>query len=183
MRHESETESQTESEHLWHSHLACSELISVALLLTLSLSSLDAYFLVIFFQSCQILTGLGELALLHALPDVPMHKRALRIHQVELMIDAREDLGDGCGVADHANSPHDLGQIAARHHSRWLVIDSALEAGGAPVDKLDGALCLDCCNRCIHVLGDDVTTVHETTSHVLAVARIALHIHGCRLKD
>ena len=36
------------------------------------------------------------------------------------------------GVGDHAASTHDLGQIASRHDRRWLIIDAALEASGAP---------------------------------------------------
>ena len=36
------------------------------------------------------------------------------------------------GVGDHAAGTHDLGQIATGHHGRWLIIDAALEASGAP---------------------------------------------------
>ena len=36
------------------------------------------------------------------------------------------------GVGDHAAGAHDLGQVAARHHSGWLVVDATLEARGAP---------------------------------------------------
>ena len=36
------------------------------------------------------------------------------------------------GVRDHAAGTHDLGQIATRHDGRWLIIDAALEASGAP---------------------------------------------------
>ena len=36
------------------------------------------------------------------------------------------------GVGDHAAGAHDLGQVAAWHHSGWLVVDAALEARGAP---------------------------------------------------
>ena len=36
------------------------------------------------------------------------------------------------GIGDHAACAHDLGQITARHHSWWLIIDATLEASGAP---------------------------------------------------
>merc|ERR1712188_128219 len=119
---------------------ARSELITVSLLLTFALSSLDADFFVILLKSCQILTCLRELSLFHALSDIPVHERALRVHQVELVVNAREHLGDGRGVADHAHSAHDLGQVTSRDNCWWLIVDATLEASGAPVDKLDGTL-------------------------------------------
>merc|ERR1740130_798157 len=137
-------------------HVMCSELIAVALLLALALSSLDPRFLVVLLQSRQVLACLRELAFLHALPDIPMHKRTLGVHQVKLVVDAGEDLSDGCGVTDHADSTHDLGQVAAGYHSRRLIIDAALEPCWAPIHKLDGAFGLDRCNRCVHILGYDV---------------------------
>merc|ERR1712014_135886 len=121
-----------------------SELIAIALFL--ALAGLDANLLVVFFQRCQILPGLRKLALFHPFSDIPVHKGALRVHQIELMVDAREDLSDRCGVADHAASAHDLGQVATRDHSRWLVVDSAFKAGGTPVNKLNGAFGLDSCH-------------------------------------
>merc|ERR1719376_1460487 len=63
-----------------------------------------------------------------------------------------------------------------------LVVDAALEASGAPVDELDGALGLDGGDSGVDVLGDNVTTVHEAAGHVLAVARVALGHHGGRLE-
>lgn len=71
-----------------------------------------------------------------ALLSSPVHKGALGIHQVELVVQAGEDLGDGSGVGDHAHCALHLGQVAAGHHSRGLVVDAALEAGGAPVHEL-----------------------------------------------
>merc|ERR1712238_239700 len=95
----------------------------------------------------------------------------------------REDLRDGRGVTDHATCPHDLGQVTARHDRRRLVVDAALESRGAPVNELDGALGLDRRDRRVHVLGDDVATVHHATSHVLAMTGITLHEHRRRLED
>mmetsp|Transcript_76367 Transcript_76367/g.172666 ORF Transcript_76367/g.172666 Transcript_76367/m.172666 type:complete len:213 (-) Transcript_76367:300-938(-) len=112
-----------------------------------------------------------------------MHERALGVHQVKLVIDAGEDLRDGSGVADHAAGAHDLGEITTWHHRRRLVVDAALEARGAPVDELDRALRLDGGHGCVHVLGHDVAAVHHAAGHVLAMARVALHVHGRGLED
>ncbi len=47
-------------------------------------------------------------------------------------------------------------------------VRSYLETGGAPVDKLDGALRLDGGNGRVHVLGHDVAAVQQAARHVLA---------------
>merc|ERR1712182_167752 len=85
-----------------------------------------------------------------------MDERTLRVHQIKLMVDAREDLRNCSGVADHAHCPHDLGKVTTRHNGWWLVVDTTLEASRGPVNKLDRSLRLDCCNCGVHVLGDDV---------------------------
>jgi len=72
-----------------------------------------------------------------------VHEGTLGVHQVELVVNAREDLGDGGTVGDHAHSTHDLSQITTGNHGRGLVVDTALEPGGGPVDELDGAFSLD----------------------------------------
>merc|ERR1712176_825449 len=159
------------------------ELITIALLFALALRSLNANLFVIFFQSSQIFTGLAELALFHAFANIPMDKCSLAVHQVKLVVDAREHLSDGCRIADHAASAHHFGQISAWHHGRWLVVDATFEPSGAPVHKLDRTLCLDRRNRSVHILGHNVTAVHHAVRHVLSMARIALHEHRCWLKD
>lgn len=58
---------------------------------------------------------------------------------------------------------------------RGLVADTKLEASRAPVDELDGALCLEGSHSGVSVLGDDVTTVQQAGGHVLAVPGVALH--------
>ena len=58
----------------------------------------------------------------------------------------------------HAASTHDLRQITAGHHGRWLVVDTTLEASGAPVHKLDGTLGLDGGNCGVHILRHDIAT-------------------------
>ena len=65
-----------------------------------------------------------------------------------------------------------LGKITTGHNGRRLVVDAALEAGGAPVHKLDGALGLDGGNSSVEILGDDITTIHQTARHILIVTRI-----------
>ena len=48
------------------------------------------------------------------LTDVPVDEGTLRVHEIELVVDAREHLSDGGGVRDHADRAHDLGEGAAR---------------------------------------------------------------------
>ena len=95
------------------------------------------------------------------------------------MVQAGPGLGDGGGVGQHADGALHLGQVAAGHHGRRLVVDAHLEAGRTPVDELDGPLGLDGCDGGVDVLGDDVAAVQHAAGHVLAVARVALdHLVG-----
>merc|ERR1712078_785457 len=148
-------------------------LVLLALLLALALGRLSADLLVVLLEGGKVLAGLGELALLHALADVPVDERTLGVHEVELVVDARVELGDGGRVGHHRDGAHDLGEVATGDDGGWPVVDAALEAGGAPVDELDGALRLDGGDGRVDILRDDITTVHEAARHVLAVARIA----------
>lgn len=112
-----------------------------------------------------------------------MNECSLGVHEIELVIDSREDLSNGSGVGDHADGSHDLGKITTWHDSGWLIVDAALEASWAPVDELDGSLGLDGGDGGIDILGDDITSVHEAAGHVFAVTRIALGHHGSRLES
>jgi len=107
---------------------------------------------------------------------------SLGLHQVEFVVDAGEHLCDGGGVGNHAYRAHDFSQVSSRDDGWRLLVDAALEAGRAPVDELDGALGLDGRDCGVHVLGDDVTAVHQAASHVFAVARVALGHHSCWLE-
>merc|ERR1719487_1258661 len=158
------------------------ELITVSLLLTFTLGGLDSDLLVILLEGSQILTSLGELTLLHTLTDVPVDEGTLGVHQVELVVDAAEDLSNRGGVADHAHSAHNLGQVTTRNNGGGLVVDAALEPGGGPVDELDGTLRLDGGHGGVHVLRDNITTVHHAARHVLSVAGVALDHHARRLE-
>merc|ERR550539_591471 len=131
--------------------------------------------LVVLLESSEVLPGLGELSLLHALPDVPMDEGPLGVHQVELVVQPSPSLSDGGGVGEHADSSWGFGQIPSRDDGWRLVVDANLEAGGTPVNELDAPLGLDGRDGGIDVLGDDITSVEETAGHVLAMARVALH--------
>merc|ERR550539_295774 len=131
--------------------------------------------LVVLLESSEVLPGLGELSLLHALPDVPMDEGPLGVHQVELVVQPSPSLSDGGGVGEHADSSWGFGQIPSRDDGWRLVVDANLEAGGTPVNELDAPLGLDGGDGRIDVLGDDITSVEETAGHILAMARVALH--------
>jgi len=107
-----------------------------------------------------------------------MDEGTLGVHEIELVIDSGEDLSDGSGVGDHADGSHDLGEITTWDNGWWLVVDTALETGWAPVDELDGSLGLDGGDGGVDILGDDITSVHEAAGHVFTVARVALGHHG-----
>jgi len=107
-----------------------------------------------------------------------VNEGSLGVHKIELVVNSGEDLSDSSGVGDHADGAHDLGEVTTGHNSGGLVVDSALEASGAPVDELDGSLGLDGGNSGVDVLGDDVTSVHEAASHVLSVSGVTLGHHG-----
>merc|ERR1739848_208119 len=117
--------------------------MAVPLLLTLALGCLNANFLVVLLQCRKVLTRLRELTLPRALTNIVVHEGALRVHEVKLVVDAREDLRNSRGVAHHAHRTHHLRQVATRHHGWRLVVDAALEARGAPIHELHRALCLD----------------------------------------
>jgi len=147
-------------------------------LLTFTFSGLDTDLFVILLESGKILTGLGELSLFHTFTDVPMDESTLGVHKIELVVNAGEDLCDSSGVGDHADGAHNLGEITTGNDGRGLVVDSALETGGAPVDELDGPLGLDGGDGGVDILGDDITSVHKAACHVLSVAGVALGHHG-----
>merc|ERR1712023_121558 len=135
-------------------------LILLTLLLALTLHGLGTNLLVILLKGSKILTTLGEFTLLHTFSEIPVDEGTLGVHQVELVVNASEDLSHGGGIGDHTASTLDLGKVTTRHNSWWLVVDTALEASWAPVDELDGTLGLDGGNGSVHVLGDNVSTVH-----------------------
>ena len=152
-------------------------LIQSSFFLTFSLGGLNSDLFVVLLKGSQILSCLGELSFLHTLTDVPMDEGSLGVHEIELVVESAEHLGNGGGVGDHAASSHDLGEITSGHDCGRLVVDSDLEASGAPVDELDGPLGLDGGNGSVDILGDDISSVHHAASHVLSVSGVALGHH------
>jgi len=134
-------------------------------------------FFVILLEGSKIFSGLREFTFFHTFSDVPVDEGSLGVHEIELVINAREDFSNGSGVGDHADSTLDFGKITTRNNSGGLVVDTALEASGAPVDELDGSLGLDGGNSSVDILGDNISSVHHAASHVLAVTRVALGHH------
>merc|ERR1719242_2343217 len=143
--------------------------------LSFGLKAVHADLLVVLLKSSHVLSGLGELSLLHALSDVPVDEGTLGVHQVELVVKSGPRLCNGGRVAEHADGPLHLGEVASRHHGGRLVVDTHLEACGTPVDELDGPLGLDRGNGRVDVLGYDVSPVEHAAGHVLAVPGVALH--------
>lgn len=70
------------------------------------------------------------------------------------------------------HSTIDLGQITVWNHLRRLVADTDLESSRAPVDKLDGTLRLQGCNRTMNILRNDIATVEQARGHVFSIPRI-----------
>merc|ERR1719350_92580 len=159
------------------------ELITISFFLSFTFGGLDTDFLVILLEGGQILTSLGELTFFHTLTDVPMDEGTLGVHEIELVIATGEDLSDSGRVGDHADCTHDLGQITTRNNGRRLVVDTALETSGGPVDELDGTLGLDGSDGCVDILWHNITTVHHAAGHVLSVTRVTLDHHCCRFED
>ena len=163
--------------------LRCKAMRSVLLLIfAFAFSGLSADLLVIFLKGSKILTSLGEFSFLHTFTDIPVDEGTLGVHEIELVVDTAEGLGDSGRVGNHAARAHDLGKISTWNDSWWLVVDAALEASWAPVNELNGALGLDGGDRGVDVLWHDITTVHQAARHVFTVARIALGKHGSWLE-
>lgn len=75
----------------------------------------------------------------------------------------------------YIHGPVDLSEVTVGHLLRGLEADTKLEASGAPVDELDGALGLEGGDSSVGILGNDITTVQQTSGHVLAVTGVTLH--------
>merc|ERR1719239_1281809 len=144
-----------------------------------SIDRVETDLLVVLLESSEVLPGLGELSLLHALPDVPVDEGPLGVHQVELVVQPGPGLSDGGGVGEHADSSGNLSQVTSGDDSWRLVVDANLEASGAPVHKLDAPLGLDGGNGGVDILWNHVAPVEHTAGHVLAVTGVALdHLVG-----
>lgn len=124
-----------------------------------------------------------------------MDESPLRIHEIKLVIQTGPSLLDGRGVAEHTDSPLQLGQISIGHDGWRLIIDADLESSWAPINELDSSLRLDERDGRVDVLnttgdqlstrvylGNDVTTIEEAAGHVLAITRIAFDHLTSRLE-
>jgi len=139
----------------------------------------DSDLFVVLLQSSQIFSGLREFSLFHTFTDIPVNEGSLGVHKIELVVKSSPGFGNSGGVAQHANSSLDLGQISAWNDGWWLVIDTDLETGWAPVNKLNGSLGLDGGDSGVDVLWDNVTSVQHAAGHVLTVSWITLdHLVG-----
>jgi len=95
------------------------------------------------------------------------------------VVKSSPSFGDSGGVAQHANSSLDLGQVSTWNDGWWLVVNTDLETGWAPVNKLDGSLGFDGGNSRVDVFWHDITSVEEAARHVFTVSWIALdHLVG-----
>jgi hypothetical protein len=111
-----------------------------------------------------------------------VNEGTLGVHKVEFVVKTGEYFGDGGTVGNHAYGALYLGQVTSWNNSWWLVVDTALEPGWAPVNELDGTLGLDGGNGGVNVLWHNITTVHQAARHVLSVAWVALGHGGGRLE-
>jgi hypothetical protein len=98
----------------------------------------------------------------------------LRVEQVELAVEARPSGSDGGSVGEHAEGARDLGEISSGNVGGRFVANSELETGRAPINELNGTLGLDLSDGRVDVLGDDISSVEKSASHVLSLTRIAL---------
>jgi len=72
------------------------------------------------------------------------------------------------------HSTVDLGQVAVRHKLRRLEANAQLETRRAPVHELDSSLGFEGGYSGMGVARDDVATVEQASSHILAIARVTL---------
>jgi hypothetical protein len=93
------------------------------------------------------------------------------------MIESGENFSDGCWVTDHTYGSHDFSKITSWYNCWWLIVDTDLESGWAPVYELDGSLGLDCSNWSINILWNDITSVEHWASHIFTVTWITFGHH------
>ena len=106
--------------------------------------------------------------------DLPVDKSSLGVHQIKLVIKSCPSFSNGGRVGEHADSSLDFGEITTGHDSWRLVVDAYFETSWAPVDKLNGSLCLDIRDRRVYVLWNNITSEEQAAGHVLAMSRITL---------
>ena len=60
--------------------------------------------------------------------------------------------------------------LSQKSNCRRLIVDSALETSGAPVDELNGTLCLDGGHGCVHILWHHIS-LHTGMLRFIALLR------------
>ena len=73
--------------------------------------------------------------------------------------------GDSSCVREHTQAAVDLGQVTARDTGGSLTADTKLESGRAPIHDPNRLPGLDGSDGCLDILGNDVTTIKQTTGH------------------
>merc|ERR1719466_526763 len=152
-------------------------LLIFIILSILDIITVHSDLLIILLKRSHVLPGLGELSLLHTLPNIPMHKSPFSIHQVKLVVQPGPGLSNSRCVGQHAHSPLYLGQVTARDDGGWLVVDTNLKPSWTPINKLDRSLALDGGNGGVHVLGHHVPSIEHAAGHVLTMSWVTLD-HG-----
>ena len=94
------------------------------------------------------------------------------------MIDSGEDFSNSSGVRDHAYSSHNFSEITTWDNSWWLIVDTTFETSWAPINELDSSLGFDSSNRGVHILWNNITSVHHTASHIFTVSWVTFGHHG-----
>jgi len=106
-----------------------------------------------------------------------MHEGTLAVHEVELVVKSRPGLSNGGGVGKHGNGSLDVSEATILRSGRdshgLLVVDAELETSRAPLDQVEGGLGLESSGSNVAVAGNNVTTVQQSNSHVLAIAGVA----------
>merc|ERR1719317_487971 len=157
-------------------------LIFISFSIILSFSRVKANLLIILLKSSKILTSFGEFSFLHTLSNIPVNKSSLGIHEVKLVVQPGPGFSNSCGIGEHTDSTSNLCLVPSWYNSGGLIVDTNLESCRTPVNKLDAPLSLDGCDGSVHILGDHISSVEKTASHVLAMTGIALHHLVSRLK-
>jgi len=153
------------------------------IVLTFTFGGFDSDLLVILLEGGKIFSGFGEFTFFHTFTDVPMDESSFGIHKIEFVIDSGEDFSNSSGVRDHADGSHDFSEITSWNNSGRLIVDTAFETSGAPINELDGSLGLDGGNGGIDILGDNVTSVHHAAGHIFTVSGVAFSHHGSGLES
>jgi len=156
--------------HIHALHPCLEFLIGIGILISRSAAE---YIEVIFLEESKILTGLGELALLHTLSDVPVDERSLGVHKVELGDKSLgEHAADGDVVGDHDHVTRGVGDVISLRELRGLVVQADLETGWAPVNEGDLVVGLDPLGDLVGFLGSDISSVVEGDGHVIVFGDI-----------